>query len=433
MTLVTTLFFGVLPALTTSGVRVVEALKQGSRGSGQGRTSGRLRTTLVVGEIAAAVVLLVSAGLLVRSLSRLTTEQPGADLDRVLAGRITLPGARYPLAPDRADFVRQLTARLSTAAGVQSAAVTTYLPVGGGGFGLGRVFLADGWPEPPAGPDVPAMWTVVSPEYFRTLGIPLMAGRTFEDRDGAESTPVIIISETFARRAFGSENPLGRRIRSWRDENTYREIVGIAADVPFSSLSDRTRAVVYIPHAQDSWGQLIVTVRSATGPPDALAGVLRRAVASLDSDLALSRVGTMSVFARDSIARERVSTTLMSLLALAALALAALGVYGVMGYSVALRRQEMGVRLALGATPRDLYRTVLSRGLGLTAAGLGIGLLLAVPAARLLSRLLYETSPFDPAAFVGTATLLAVVALVACLVPARRAAGADPLAALASQ
>jgi putative ABC transport system permease protein len=433
LSLLTAVFFGILPAITTSGVRVIDTLKEGLRGSGHSKRAARLRATLVVGEIAAAVVLLVAAGLLVRSLTRLTTEKPGADLDRVLAGRVSLPASRYPNQQFRAEFVRQLTSRLASEAGVQAAAVTTYLPVGGGGFGLGRVFLAEGWPEPPAGPDVAAMWTAVSPDYFRTIGIPLLRGRTFDDRDRDSATPVIIVSETFARRAFADQNPLGRRIRSWRDENLLREIVGVVADIPFESLSDRNTGVVYIPHAQDSWGLLVVAVRAAAGPPDALAGTLRRTVAALDPDLALARVGTMSLFARESIARERVSTTLMSVLALSALILAALGIYGVLSYSVSERRQEMGVRLALGASPRELYRLVFTRGLALSAAGLLIGGVLAAGMARLLNRLLYGTSPFDPVAFTTTAAVLITVALVACYLPARRAAGADPLMALRSE
>ncbi len=433
LTLLTAILFGVLPALTASGVRVAEALKEGARGSSQGRRTGRLRAVLVVAEISTAVVLLVVAGLLARSLNRLTMETPGADLDRVLSGRITLPGARYPEARTRAEFVRQLTERLAAEPGIDAAAVTTYLPVGGGGFGLGRVFLGDGWPEPPAGPDVPAMWTVISPDYFRTLGIRVVSGRAFGARDTDTSTPVIVVSETFARNAFGSSSPLGRRIRSWRDENMYREIVGVVADVPFSSLADRGRAVVYIPYQQDSWNALIVTVRAAQGSPEILTGTLRRTVGSLDPDIALARVGAMSLFARESIARERVSTTLMTLLALAALVLSALGIYGVMSYSVTERRQEMGVRLALGASPRDLYRSVLTQGLGLTAAGLGSGLVLAIAAARLLAGLLYGTSPFDAVAFLATSAALAVVAVLACWIPARRAAHADPLIALRNE
>ena len=375
----------------------------------------------------------MAAGLFVRSLTKLTSEMPGVDIDRVVAGRVTLPGSRYPQASFRAAFVRQLTANLAAEPNVDAAAVTTYLPVGGGGFGLGRVFLEESWPEPPAGPDVDAMWTVVSPDYFRTLGIPLKSGRVFTDRDSDTATPVIIVSDSFARRMFGTSDPVGHRIRSWRDENRLREIVGVVADVPFESLSDRGRGIVYIPHAQDSWGLLTVTARAATGSPDTLAGTLRRAVASVDPDLALARVGTMTLFARESIARERVSTLLMSLLAIAALTLAALGIYGVMSSSVAERRQEMGVRLALGASPRDLYRRVLAHGLGLTAIGLAAGLALALGAAGLLRRLLYETSPFDPAAFAMMSVTLALVSAVACLIPARRAATADPLIALRSE
>jgi putative ABC transport system permease protein len=274
---------------------------------------------------------------------------------------------------------------------------------------------------------------VISPDYFRTLGIPLLRGRVFADSDHASATPVMIVSETFARRAFGDENPLGRRMRSWRDENVYREIVGVVADVPFGGLSDDTRAIVYIPHQQDSWGFLVVAVRAASGAPENLAGTLRRTVASLDSDLALARVGTMTVFARNSIARERVSATLMSALGLAALVLAALGIYGVMSYAVAQRRHEMGLRLALGAAPSDLYRTILARGLLLTGIGLTVGFTLAIGVARVLRSLLYETSPFDPIAFASTAALLAAIAFIACFVPARRAAGADPLVALRSE
>jgi putative ABC transport system permease protein len=433
MSILTAAFFGVLPAITTSGIRVADSLKEGSRGAGHGRRASRMRAVLVVGEIAAAVVLLVAAGLLVRSLTHLTAMEPGVDLDRVLAGRITIPGSRYRQDANYTQFVRQLTSRLAAEPGVQAAAVGTYLPVGGGGFGLGRVFLADSWPEPPAHADVPGMWIVVSPDYFRTLGIPLVRGRAFTDRDNAAATPVMVVSETFARRAFGNEDPLGRRMRSWRDENVYREIVGVVADVPFSGLSDDTRNIVYIPYEQDIWGLLVVAVRAASGPPEALAPSLRRVVASIDPDLALARVGTMNVFARNSIARERVSATLMSAMAVAALVLAALGIYGVMSYSVAQRRHEMGVRLALGASPRDLYRTVLTRGLMLTFAGLATGLILAAVVARVLRSLLFEISPFDPVAFAGTAALLAAIAFIACFAPARRAAGADPLVALRSE
>jgi putative ABC transport system permease protein len=387
---------------------------------------------LVVSEIAAAVILLVSAGLLIRSLNQVTGSAPGADIDRVLAGRVVVPGARYSPA-QRTAFFRTLLERLRAEPAVEAAAVTSYLPAGGGGFGLGRVFLPDDRPEPPAGEDVQAAWVVVSPDYFRTLGIPVLGGRGFTDRDSAEAPPVMVVSESFAARMFGVRDALGRRVRSWRDENLYREIVGVVRDVPFSSLTDRGRAIVYVPHAQQGWGSMTIAVRAAFGRPEALAPVLRQVVGRLDAELALSDIGTMEVFARNSIARERLSASLMGVMAFVALALAILGVYGIMSYSVSLRRQEMGVRLALGASPARLYRLVLGRGLRLTGAGLVLGFAGALAASRALEGLLYQVSALDPIAFGGVAVVLSITAAGACALPARRAAAADPIAALRSE
>jgi putative ABC transport system permease protein len=432
MTLIAVVAVGLLPALSTSGIDIGRALKEGARGSSQGRKTSTLRSVLVVGEIATAVVLLVAAGLLLRSLARVTSAPPGADVDRVLAARISVPGSRYTF-PQRTGFFDKLTAQLMSAPGVQAAAVTSYLPAGGGGFGLGRVFLSEGQSEPPAGQDVPAMWCVISPQYFRTLGIPLVSGRPFEAGDGNKATPVMIVSRSFAERMFPGQDAIGRRVRSWRDENVYREIVGVVNDVPFSSLTDRSPAIVYVPHAQQGWGGMTIAVRAAAGSPELLTSTLRQAVKALDPELPLADIGTMAVFARSSIARERLSASLMGALAALALALAVLGVYGIMSYSVALRRQEMGVRLALGAAPGDLYRLVLGRGLALTFVGLAIGLIGALAASRALQTLLYQTSAFDPVAFGGMAAVLAGTALIACVLPARRAAAADPSVALRSE
>jgi putative ABC transport system permease protein len=429
LTLVTVAGVGLLPAFTTSAVDPAGALRDGARGASHGRATSAVRNTLVVAEIAIAVVLLVSAGLLVRSLGRITSTAPGVDLDRVLAARIGVPGARYTPAR-RVEFFRTLSASLNEQAGVQAAAATSFVPAGGGGFGLGRVFLAEGAPEPPAGPDVPAMWTVITSDYFRVVGIPLVEGRTFDDRDASDSRPVIIVSESFAARMFPNGDASGRRVRSWRDENVYREIVGIVRDVPFDSLRDRNQSIVYVPHAQQGWGGMTVVVRAESGSPASLAPALRQVVRSLDPELALSNVGTLEVFARNSVAQERLSAVLMGALAALALGLAVLGVYGIMSYSVSLRRREMGLRLALGAAPRDLYRLVLRRGLLLTGVGLAIGLAGAVAASRALQGLLFEIDPFDPVAFAGMVIALGVTALVASIIPARRAARADPLVAL---
>jgi putative ABC transport system permease protein len=432
LTAITIVIVGMLPAFSTSAVAVNSVLKEGGRGTSQGRRVSILRSTLVAVEVAAAVVLLVAAGVLLRSLHRASTASTGADIDRVLAAKIGVPGARYS-PPQRTALFRDLLSNLAAEPGVQAAAITSYLPAGGGGFGLGRVFLPEGRPEPPAGQDVPAMWVVVSPDYFRALGIALISGRPFADRDAMNATPVMIVSASFAARMFPQQSPLGRRVRSWRDENVYREIVGVAADVPFSSLTDRNQAMVYVPHAQQGWGGMTIALRAAAGAPEMLTSTLRRTVRALDPELALSDIGTMEVFARNSIGRERLSAMLVGLLAALALVLAVVGVYGVMSYSVSLRREEMGLRLALGAAPRDLYRLVLARGLALTGAGLVAGLAGAVWTNQALEGLLYQTSAFDPLSFSAMTVLMLATAFVACWLPARRAASADPLATLRTE
>jgi putative ABC transport system permease protein len=422
---------GVLPALGTSRVDIT-ALKEGARGATAGRRTSAVRNVLVVAEISLAAVLLVAAGLLLRSLNQVTRTEPGADIDRVLSARIGVPGSRYTF-PQRVEYFEKLVSQLESSSGVEAAAITSYLPAGGGGFGLGRVFLFEGQPEPPASQDVPAQWVVISPHYFRTLGMPVLSGRAFDERDSQKATPVAIVSESFAQKMFPNQRSLGRRVRSWRDENVYREIVGVVGDVALDTLSDHGRALIYVPHAQQGWGGMTIAVRAAIGAPEQLTSVLRRTVRALDPELPLANVGTMAVFARESIARERLSASLMAVLAVLALALALIGVYGIMSYSVASRRQEMGVRLALGASPGDLYRSVLTRGLTLTALGLAMGLAGAIAAGRALQTLLYQTSAFDPVAFGGMAAALAATAFVACLVPARRAATSDPLTALRSE
>ena len=433
LTLAAIVCVGVLPALTTSRVDTTRALKEGGRGTTQARRTAAVRSVLVVAEISLAVVLLVAAGLLVRSLNQVTRTAPGADVDRVLSARIGVPGSRYTF-PQRLEFFETLVSQLQASPGVESAAITSYLPVGGGGFGLGRVFLFEGQPEPPASADVPAQWMVVSSHYFRTLGIPLVSGRAFDERDGAKTTPVMIASESFARKMFPNQDPIGRRVRSWRDENVYRQIVGVVRDVAVESLTDQGRAIVYVPHAQQGWGGMTIAIRAAAaGSPEQLTSTLRRVVRGLDPELPLANIGTMEVFARESIARERLSASLMTVLAGLALTLAVIGIYGIMSYSVNMRRQELGVRLALGASPRALYRLVLGHGIALTAAGLLLGLAGAIAASRALQTLLYQTDPFDPVAFGGMTAILAATAFVACLLPARRAAQADPLVALRSE
>jgi putative ABC transport system permease protein len=387
---------------------------------------------LVVVEIALAVVLLVSAGLLVRSFGRIVTRSAGVDVDRVVAARVTLSGVRYPKDDDRTRFYATVTRELAALPGVTAAAATSFLPAGGGGFGLGRVFLIEGQPEPPSGVDYPAQWTVVTPDYFKTLGIPIVRGRGFTDNDVASSTPVMIINETLARRMFPQGNALGQRIRSWRDENVLREIVAVVGDVRYGGLADQDRGLVYVPHRQNAWGGLTVAVR-ASGDPAALAASLRQTINRLDPNLGVGKLGTLTEFARASVARERFSATLLAGFAAVAVLLAAVGIYGVMAYVVALRSRELGVRAALGASPRELFALVMQHGLVLTAIGGTIGAAAALAAARAMSGLLFGISATDPLTFAIALAILPVITLLACAAPGRRAARVDPMVTLRSQ
>lgn len=424
------LLAGVIPALASSGIQLTPALKDGTAGSGASRRTQLLRQGLVVAEVAVAVILLASAALLLKSFIRVSGVAPGADVGRVLTGGIALPGARYDTAEKSAAFYKRLTERLAANPEVEAAAATSYVPVGGGGFGLGRVFLAEGWPSPPAGPDVAAQWNVITPDYFRAVGIPVVRGRAFDARDTATSTPAVIVTSSFARRMFGDADPIGRRTKSWRDENILREIVGVVADVRYEGLLAEETPLVYVPHTQNSWGSLTVVLRARHGAPGALAPLLRSEIAALDNQLAVARVRTMAESARESVARQRYTTILVTMLASAALMLGALGIYGVLSYAVSLRRHELGLRIALGASSRDLYRLVLTGGLRLAALGLVIGSAGAYAVSRLLGGLLYEVEPTDPAAYAAAAGGILIAAALACLLPARRASRSDPLSAL---
>lgn len=421
-TLVTTVLFGLLPALQGGTTSPGEALKT-ARGEAGG--TGRARDVLIVGEVALAVVLLVGAALTIRSLDALGRVDPGLNVQNVLTTRLVLPSARYPERGTRALFYEQLLDELRALPGVRGAAITSRLPAGGPGFGLGRVFLAEGRPEPPAGADVPAQWTVVSPGYFRTLGIPLERGRPFDDRDRSDAVPVIIVSRQFADQMFPGEDPVGRRIRSWRDENVLREIVGVVGDVRYFGLADRPRAAVYVPHAQDAWGGMMLAVRT-DGDPLELVRTLTHAVTARDPMLALGDTGALAEFSANSVAGTRFTARLLGAFAAVALLLAAIGVYGVMAYAVSRRATELGVRLALGATRGDIARLVVGRGMLLTGAGLLAGVTAGAVLAHGLRAVLPEIAPFDPLSFFVAAVTLLVAALAACLLPARRAMRLDP-------
>ena len=434
LTVLAVLVAALLPTMTSVGRQPSDALKEGTRTTGSSPRVRLMRHALIVAEVASAVVLLTGATLLVTSLWRLQQVDPGIDADRVLMARLSLPYNRYPDDKASAQFFENLIERLNATPEVAMSAATSFVPVGGGGFGLGRSFLREGAPEPPAAPDISAQWNVITPDYFGTIGIPVLRGRAFTAQDRADSVFVAIISRSFAEKMFGDEDPLGKRIRSWRDENRLREIVGIVDEVRYTGLREReVLRQVYVPHAQNSWGLMNVLVRSATERPGSLEGVLRRAVTALDPNLAISHVATLDAVARESIDGERYTTLLLSLLALTALALGAIGIYGVISHAVSTRSRELAVRAAVGASPRDLSSLVLGYSLRLTMIGLAIGVAGALAASRLLQTLLYETNVHDPAAYAVTIGTIALASAVAGLGPARRAGRIDPLATLKSE
>ena len=428
ITVATAVLFGLLPALAASAFRPADALREGGRGGGVGYRTSRLRDALVVAQIALAIVLLAGAGLMLRSFIYLTRVDPGVDVDRLLVGRLALPAARYPQ-PARPQFYERLTDALASAPGVESAAASSYVPAGGRGFGLGRAFLLEGQPEPPASQDYNAQWNVISPEYFRTVGIRLVRGRPFDRTDTAESRPVMIINETMARKVFGTVDPLGRKIRSWRDENVLREVVGVVSDVRYTGLASTETSLVYVPHRQNAWGFMIVSVR-ATGRPAALAATLREESNKLDPDVAVAGIATLESLAAESIAPQRFGALLLALFATAAVLLAGIGVYGVMNYVVSQRRHDIGVRLALGASPRAVFARVVLRGLTLAAVGAALGIAGALVLGPVIGRLLSGVEAADVLTLTSVPLVIAAVAVLACALPARRAARIPPLEAI---
>jgi putative ABC transport system permease protein len=354
---------------------------------------------------------------------------PGLKTEGLLTMEITAARVRYPDEARVLAFYEQLVERVKATPGVESAAVSSALPLGGGGFYLGRVFLAEGRPEPPVGDDAEGQWNVISPGYFKTAGTRLIKGRDFDSSDTAESNQVIIVNESLARKIFPNEDPLGKRIRSWRDENKLREIVGVVADVRYFGREDTPRGLVYVPHTQNTWRAMILTVRTQ-GNPSAFVRAIRNQIKAVDKDLAIANLDTMTSILARSVAPRLVSMLLLTVFAGVAALLAAIGIYGVLSYVVSQRVSEIGVRLALGAQTADVLKLMIGHGMRLALTGVVLGLAFSFALTRLMKSLLYEVGATDPLTFAAVALLLASVALLACWVPARRATKVDPLVAL---
>jgi len=430
LSLATGLLFGVVPAMLASS-SASEALHEGGRHSG-GPRSRRVLGALVVAEVALSLVLLVGAGLLSRSFMRLQDVNPGFRVDGLLTARVSLPATRYGDDRKAAGFFTEAVTQIAVLPGVRSAAGVSFLPLAG--LGIGTSFYRTDRPEPAPGDKPTTEVRPVTPGFFSTMGIPLIAGRDFRSSDTLDSPLVAVIGETLARRYLSGENPIGKRlhVNVGREGGMLVEVVGIVGDIKMTSLDTETRPAIYIPHTQLSIGLMTFVVRTESDPlslVNGVSGVVRR----LDPEIPVADVQTMREVVDATMARPRTVATLLTAFALLALTLAGVGVYGVMAYSVARRTQEIGVRMALGATPRSVFTMVLGQALALVGLGVAIGLVAAGGLTRLLETLLFETEPLDTWTFAGTAVVLIVVAALASYVPARRGTRIAPVEALRAE
>ncbi len=426
------LLFGFLPSYVSAHSQISQTLREGGRGSSTGKRRRFARSAFVVTQLSLALVLLAGSGLLIRSFVRLVGVNPGFDTGHLLTFKVTLPQSKYATDPLCMAFFRQLLASISTVPGVRSASMENYPPLAGLGASTGVHLLS----QPLlALSDLPvANVRVVGPDYFSTMGIPLRDGRLFNAQELAEEKHVAIINQAFADKYLHGVDPLGQKASIYmkslaENENQTSEIIGVVSDVHQMGLDAAPEPTVYWPHPELVYSSMTILVRTANDPL-ALVSAARTELQQLDPELPMAAVATMDQLLADSLSRSRFTMLLLGIFAAVALVLASVGIYGLIAYSVTQRTQELGIRIALGAQRRDVLRLVLAQGTRLTFLGVAIGVFAALALSRLLATLLFGVSATDPLTFAGVAALLAVVALLACFIPARRATRVDPLVAL---
>ncbi|HEX2311100.1 MAG TPA: ABC transporter permease [Vicinamibacterales bacterium] len=429
---VTGVLFGLAPGLHVTRSVLNDALKSGGRSTGTS-SQQRLRTAFVVTEVALAFVLLIGAGLLIRSFQQLQQVRPGFQPDSTMTAVLSLPDARYSTLTTQAMFADQLLARVRSIKDVRRAALASFVPFDGKETLL--TFSVQGEPDPRPADRRLAQWRVVSDGFFETLGVPLVKGRTFSPSDTETAPRVAVVSTSLARKYFPSKDPIGQRVTL--DDLTdpkaaWFTIVGVVDNVRYRSLATEPRPLLYYAASQQQFPEFTLVARTA-GDPVAIVPSLRAIVRALDPVMPLQDVRTLNQVVSTSMAGERFRTSLLVALALIALVLAAVGVYGVMAYSVEQRTQEMGLRMALGASPRDVLRLVTGHGVRLTALGIVLGAFAAWGLTRVLASALFGVTPTDPVTFAGMALLLAFVASLASYIPARRATKADPMLVLRTE
>jgi putative ABC transport system permease protein len=428
LAVITGLVFGVAPALQASRINLNERLKEGGRSSGAGSGHNRMRSLMLVSEVALSFVLLVGAGLLIKSFMRLREVSTGFNPANVLSVRISLPGAKYPQGEPRVQMLRQTVAHISSLPGVRTAGAVLSLPLSGDTFNVGRAYIREGRPATPE-ESGNAAYLVTTPDYFRTLEIPLLAGRVYTDQDTEQAPKVVIVNESLARQLWPGESPVGKRITIWRDEKFAREIVGVVGDTK-PSLAEEAGPQMYVPYAQDSnWTGMSLVIRT-NNDPAGLTSAVRSEIRSLDKGIPVYNVKTMNDVLATSVGPRRTPMLLLSAFAGVALLLALIGIYGVTAYHVTQRTHEIGIRMALGAQMSDVVKLVLKGGMALALIGTGLGLVGAFALTRLMSGLLFGVQPTDKLTFVVVSLCLLATALAACYLPARKATKVDPLVAL---
>jgi putative ABC transport system permease protein len=427
ITLATGVIFGLAPAFEATRLNLSESLKEGGKSAG-GMRAQRLRNSLVVLEVALSLVLLVGAGLLIRSFAQLQGVDPGFNSQNVLTMSVGLPRSKYENDQKRVNFFRQAVAQMQALPGVESAGAVNALPFAS--FHSGTSVDIEGRPLLPVVQKLKTGVMVTDANYFRAMQIPLKRGRLFTDQEAAEMRHVVVINETFARRHFPNEDPLGKRVTIYlKDDNQPCEIIGIVGDSKHRSLDAGIGPMSYWPHPELASSRMTFVIRTR-GDASAITSGARDVIRALDPAQPVSDVRTMESLIGTSMAGARFNTLLLTIFAMVSLLLAGVGIYGVMAYSVAQRTREIGVRMALGARARDALWLVVRRGMALTIAGVAIGVAASFALMRLMETLLFNVSVTDPLTFAGIPLLLALVALLACLIPARRAAKVDPMVAL---
>jgi predicted permease len=424
--LMTGIIFGLIPALQSAKPDLNEALKEGTRGSTGGVGGRRTRSALVAVEVALSLVLLIGAGLMIKSFVRLQQMSLGFNPDNLLTANLTLSRTKYADDHQRQAFFKDALQRLQSLPGVQAVAATTALPLT---LSIsGTDFRIEGRPEPAEGQEPMTNTSGVSPDYFRALGVPVLKGREFTHRDTSDAPLVAVINNDLAQVYFPNEDPLGKR-NTLTDGESWVSIVGVAGDVKRLGLDTNVKPEVYLPYFQAASPSMSLVVRSNLDP-SSLATAMKSQVQMIDKDLPLDETKTMEELLAESNSGRRFNMLLLSLFAGVALLLAIVGIYGVMSYTVAQRTKEIGIRVAIGAQASDVFRMVIGHGMMLALIGIVFGLVAAYGVTRLMTSMLFGVEPTDPTTFVGIALLLAVVAFVACYIPGRRATKVDPLVAL---